>query len=225
MDLRIMNSQFLSPLIVSLQVAIIGGAIAIIAGTVIAYLMNKYQFRGKTALEILFLMPIVLPPSVIGFLLLVTIGASSPLYPLIELLFGQTIIFTKTAAIIAASIVAFPIMYQSAKIAFNHIDPEIIDAAKLDQATEVEIIKYITVPMAIFGLATGAVLALARAFGEFGATLMVAGNIPGKTETLPIAIYMAMAANERQMAAIYVAMMIVTSVIFLLIVKKLSKYS
>ncbi len=220
-----MNSQFLSPLIVSLQVAIIGGAIAIIAGTVIAYLMNKYQFRGKTALEILFLMPIVLPPSVIGFLLLVTIGASSPLYPLIELLFGQTIIFTKTAAIIAASIVAFPIMYQSAKIAFNHIDPEIIDAAKLDQATEVEIIKYITVPMAIFGLATGAVLALARAFGEFGATLMVAGNIPGKTETLPIAIYMAMAANERQMAAIYVAMMIVTSVIFLLIVKKLSKYS
>lgn len=218
-----MNNQLLSPLFVSLQIAFVGGLIAVFFGIIIAYLMDKYTFRGKLGLEILFLMPIVLPPSVIGFLLLTSIGASSPLYPLIEFIFGQTIIFTKTAAILAASIVAFPIMYQAAKIAINNIDHHVIEAARLDQASEYQIATQVIFPIAKFGLASGAILAFARAFGEFGATLMVAGNIPGKTETLPIAIYMAMAANDRHLAAIYVAIMICTSIIFLLLTRKLSE--
>ncbi len=223
MGLVPMNNQLLSPLFVSLQIAFVGGLIAIGFGIVIAYLMDKYSFKGQFALEILFLMPIVLPPSVIGFLLLTTIGASSPLYPVIEFIFGHTIIFTKTAAIMAASIVAFPIMYQAAKIAFNNIDQHVIEAARLDQASEYQIATKVIFPIAKFGLASGAVLAFARAFGEFGATLMVAGNIPGKTETLPIAIYMAMAANDRHLASIYVAIMICTSIVFLLLTRKLSE--
>lgn len=215
-----MNSQFLSPLFVSLQIALVGGAIAIITGIICAFLMTKHKFRGQLLVEIILLMPIVLPPSVIGFLLLVSVGASSPISPVINLIFGGSIIFTKTAAIIAASIVAFPIMYQAAKICFMQIDHHLIEAARLDKASEFEIASKIILPVSKYGLISGGILAFARAFGEFGATLMVAGNIPGKTETLPIAIYMAMAANDRHLASVYVVIMIITSAIFLIATNK-----
>ncbi len=218
-----MNNQFINPLITSLQIASIAGLIAIIMGTLVAYLMYRYRFKGQFILEIIFLLPIILPPSVIGFLLLVSVGVNSPLYPIVELIFGHSIIFTPTAAIIAASIVAFPIMYQAAKIAFANIDREIIEAAKLDQASDPQIFNQIIIPLSIPALLSGAILSFARAFGEFGATLMVAGNIPGKTQTLPIAIYNAMALNDRHTAGIYVGIMITTSVLFLLITRKLAK--
>lgn len=216
-------NKFIAPLLVSLQVTLIAGVIAITLGIICAYLMHKFKFRGKFIIELIFLMPIVLPPSVIGFLLLISIGVNSPIYPLIEIIFGHSIIFTKTAAIIASAIVAFPIMYQTAKITFANIDPHLIEAAQLDRASSVEIINHIILPLSKYALASGAVLASARAFGEFGATLMVAGNIPGKTQTLPIAIYMAMSINDRALAGIYVVMMIFTSVIFLTLTKKLSQ--
>lgn len=216
-------NKFISPLIVSLEVAFVAGIMAIILGTIAGYFMNKKNFRGKFFLELLFLLPIVLPPSVIGFLLLIGIGVNSPLYPLIELVFGHTIMFTKSAAMIASSIVAFPIMYQAAKIAFNNIDDSIVEAGMLDRATSLQIIRYIIFPLSKYALASGAVLATARAFGEFGATLMVAGNIPGKTQTLPIAIYMAMSVNNRSLALAYVMIMIVTSVVFLLLTKHLGE--
>lgn len=212
-----MDNQIIDPLVVSLQVATISGLIAIVSGTMGAYFMSKHSFKLKPVCELIFLLPIVLPPSVIGFILLITIGSSSPLYPLIEIIFGHSIIFTKTAAVIASSIVAFPIMYQGAKITFNNIDENIIEAATLDKASNLEIFNLIILPLSKFGLATGATLAFARAFGEFGATMMVAGNIPGKTQTLPIAIYMAMSINDRSLAVIYVAMMLITSITFLTI--------
>lgn len=210
-----MSNQIIAPLLVSLQVALVAGIIAIVSGTIIAYFMNKVEFKLKPLCELIFLLPIVLPPSVIGFLLLIGIGSSSPIYPIINGIFGHSIIFTKTAAIIASSIVAFPIMYQGAKIAFNNIDEDVIEAAILDKANKFEIFKQIMLPLSKFGLGTGAVLAFARAFGEFGATMMVAGNIPGKTQTLPIAIYMAMSINDRSLAGTYVVVMIITSVVFL----------
>lgn len=215
--------KFIDPLLVSLEVSLIAGLIAITLGITCAYLMSKFKFRGKSIVELIFLMPIVLPPSVIGFLLLISIGVNSPIYPLIEMIFGHSIIFTKTAAIIASAIVAFPIMYQAAKITFANIDTHLIEAAQLDRATQPEIIRHIILPLSKYALASGAVLACARAFGEFGATLMVAGNIPGKTQTLPIAIYMAMSVNDRILAGIYVLIMIITSVIFLTLTKKLSQ--
>lgn len=216
-------NKFLSPFLVSVQVAFFAGIIAIVLGTIAGYVMYKRSFRGKFLLEIIFLLPIVLPPSVIGFLLLMGVGSNSPLYPLIEAIFGHTIIFTKTVAILASSIVAFPIMYQAAKIAFSNIDHNVVEAGMLDRANSLEIIRYLIFPMAKYGLASGAVLATARAFGEFGATLMVAGNIPGKTQTLPIAIYMAMSVNDRTLAGIYVLIMIITSVIFLVLTKRLGQ--
>lgn len=219
-----MSSQLLSPLYVSLQVALVAGTIAIITGTIVAYFMSKYTFRFKPVCELLFLLPIVLPPSVIGFILLISIGSSSPLYPAIDFIFGQSIIFTKTAAIIASSIVAFPIMYQGAKIAFNSIDDHVIEAAVLDRANKFEIFSQIILPLSKFGLATSATLAFARAFGEFGATMMVAGNIPGKTQTLPIAIYMAMSVNDRSLAGMYVIIMLITSVCFLMITSWIQWY-
>lgn len=217
-----MNNIFISPLLISLQVTLIGGSIAIICAIFWAYIMYKYDFRFKFLLEIIFLLPIVLPPSVIGFLILMMVGVNSPLYPLVEFIFGQNIIFTKIAAIIAAAIVAFPIMYQASKIAFNHIDDDIISAAMLDQASQLQIFKLIILPLSKYALVSGMVLAYARAFGEFGASLMVAGNIPGKTQTLPIAIYNAMAINDRTTAAIYVAIMLFCSISFLLLTKSLA---
>lgn len=216
-------NKFISPFLISVQVALIAGIIAIFCGTIVAYFMNKYQFKGKFFLELVFLLPIVLPPSVIGFILLLTIGANSPLYPVVILLFGHSIIFTKTAAIIAASIVAFPIMYQAAKIAFKQIDPHVIEAAILDKANNREIFTQIILPLSKFALGSGAVLAFARAFGEFGATLMIAGNIPGKTQTLPIAIYMAMSVNDRSLAGVYVLIMLITSFIFIYFTSILNK--
>ncbi len=217
-----MSNQFISPLLVSLQIALIAGVIAITIGIICAYYMNKYTFKAQFILEIFFLLPIVLPPSVIGFLLLVSVGVNSPIYPLVEIIFGQNVIFTKTAAILAASIVAFPIMYQAAKIAFENIDNEVVEAARLDQATSSQIFWQIILPLSKPALLSGAILSFARAFGEFGATLMVAGNIPGKTQTLPIAIYNAMALNDRHLAGIYVGIMISTSVLFLVLTKKLA---
>ncbi len=218
-----MNNDFISPLVTSLHIASIAGIIATLSGTFVAYLMYRFKFKGQFLLEIIFLLPIVLPPSVIGFLLLIGIGVNSPLYPLITFIFGHSIIFTPTAAIIAASVVAFPIMYQAASIAFSNIDQDLIKAAKLDHATNGQILFQIIIPLSVASLLSGAILSFARAFGEFGATLMVAGNIAGKTQTLPITIYNAMALNDRATAGIYVLIMITTSVLFLLLTNKIIK--
>ncbi len=216
-----MNS-FLSPLLISLQVASIAGLIAMVLGTFTAYFMSNREFKGKFALEILFLLPVVLPPSVIGFLILVVLGTSSPLYPIIMSIFNHSLIFTKSAAVIAATIVAFPIMYQSAKIAFSQIDEDVISAAIMDQASEKQRFFEIILPLAKNALISGGILTFARAFGEFGATLMVAGNIAGKTQTLPIAIYSAMAVNDMALASKYVLIMISISILFLYLTRKLA---
>lgn len=216
-------NKIISPLIVSLQITIVAGTIAIILGTVCGYFMQKQKFRGKSSVELLFMMPIVLPPSVIGFILLILIGKNGPFSQLIDIIFGGPIIFTKTAAIIASTIVAFPLMYQAAKSGFSSVESNIKEAARLDGANEVQVFSKISFPLASNILISGAILAVARAFGEFGATLMVAGNIPGKTQTLPTAIYMEMASNDRTSAWLYVSIMIFISIFFISIIRKYDK--
>ncbi len=218
-----MSSNIFAPLIVSLEVTICATLVVALIAPLVAYLMIKYNFKGKNIIEMFLLIPIVLPPSVIGYLILISIGASSPLFPIIEFMFGTSIIFTKYAAILAAIIVSFPIMYQMSKISFLNINKDVIEAALLDKANEFEIIKYIIIPCSFFGLITGLVLSFARAFGEFGATLMVAGNIPNKTQTLSIAIYMAMGSNDRGLATLYVIVMLITSTIFILVTQIIIK--
>lgn len=209
----------LSTITLSIEIACIAGCIAIVLGTLCGYLMNKYQFKGKFFLELLFLLPIVLPPSVVGFILLILLGKNSVISPIIEFIFQSPIIFTKYAAIIAASVVAFPLMYQAAKSGFSQVDNEIEDAARVDGASEKKVFLKVTLPMAIQVLVGGAILSIARAFGEFGATLMVAGNIPGKTQTIPTAIYMAMSMNDRGTAWYYVIIMIFISSSFLILLE------
>ena len=152
----------------------------------------------------IFLLPLVLPPTVVGFLLLLLFGRKGPLGKLF-LSFGATIVFSWPATVIAAAVVAFPLMYLTARAALEQVDPRLSQAARTLGATEWRIFREVALPLAWPGVLAGTILSFARALGEFGATLMLAGNIPGRTETIPIAIYFAVEANDLARAATWCA--------------------
>ncbi len=208
-----MQIDFWAPIKLSIEIAAFSGAAAILLGILAARTMLKHRgMKGRMLLETIFLLPIVLPPTVIGFLLVVLFGHNSPIGQLIIALFDQSLIFTWSAAAIASIIVAFPLMYQSAKAGFGGIDAEIEDAARIDGGTEWKIFWRISIPLAARSLLAGAILTFARALGEFGATLMFAGNIPGKTQTMPIAIYMAFESGQSELAWAWVGIMVLMSI-------------
>lgn len=197
-----MNGFDWSPVLLSLRVA--GAALVFVfaAGTLAARLMTRRAFPGKDVLEGLFTLPLVLPPVVTGFLLLVLLGRSGPFGGWLERA-GVQVLFTLTAAVLAAVVVSFPLMYQSAKAAFLAVDRGVEDAARTLGAGEPRVFLTVTLPLAWPGLVAGVVLAFARSLGEFGATVMVAGNIPGRTATVPIAIYALADAGELRAAGAY----------------------
>lgn len=178
-------------------------------------MMRRFEFPGKSALEALFALPLVLPPVVTGFVLLVLIGKQGPIGKLLSEAFHTQIVFTPYAAILAATVVAFPLMYHSTKAAFQGVDHNLEDAARTLGAGTWKVFWTITIPLSWPGLISGMVLSFARALGEFGATIMVAGNIPGKTQTIPLAIYFAAEANDLTMAGAYV--LIISGITFCLI--------
>ena len=147
-----------------------------------------------------FLIPLVLPPTVVGFLLLLLFGRNGPLGNLLRA-FGATVVFSWPATVIAAAVVAFPLMYLTARAALEQVDPTLLQAARTLGATEWRIFRQVSLPLAWPGVLAGTILSFARSLGEFGATLMLAGNIPGRTETIPVAIYFAVEANEITKAA------------------------
>lgn len=200
------------PVILSVKVALLSLIIVSISGTSLAYLMRHRDFAGKALLEAMFIMPLVLPPVVTGFLLLLLIGKQGPIGHLLTDTFHTQIIFTPYAAIIAGAVVAFPLMYQSAKAAFQRVDATLEDAARTLGASEWRVFWTVTIPLAWPGLVAGLVLSFSRALGEFGATIMVAGNIPGKTQTLPLAIYFAAESNDLTQAGLYV--LIISAITF-----------
>ncbi|MCF6411228.1 molybdate ABC transporter permease subunit [Pseudalkalibacillus salsuginis] len=210
-----MVQSFWSPIFLSITIAVTAGIIVVILGIIIGRLMARKYFTGKTVIETLLMLPLVLPPTVVGFLLIVIFGVNSPIGHLITQLFGQSLIFTWFAAVIAAIVVSFPLMYQSAKTGFESVDHEIEDAAKIDGAGNMQVFLKVTMPLAIQALITGGVLSITRALGEFGATLMFAGNIPGKTQTVPTAIYLAMDSGNMEMAWLWVGSIIILSYIML----------
>ncbi|PKR84793.1 molybdate ABC transporter permease subunit [Heyndrickxia camelliae] len=218
-----MVNDFWSPVRLSIEVAVISGIIVLIVGVCIGAIMANKRFKGKSMIETLFLLPLVLPPSVIGFLLIVAFGKNSPIGRLYDWLFHQSIIFTFGAAVIAAAVVAFPLMYQSAKTGFEAIDLDIVGAAKVDGANRRVIFLFILLPLAYKSIISGAILSFARALGEFGATLMFAGNIPGKTQTLPTAVYLAIDAGNTKLAWAWVGCIIVISFIMLMIINRKSE--
>ncbi|MCY6958182.1 molybdate ABC transporter permease subunit [Clostridium brassicae] len=183
--------MILEPIILSLKVAFISTIFTFIFGILLARVFTKYNFRGKDVLECLIIMPMVLPPTITGYGLLILMSRRAFLGKFLYESFGVTLIFTPIAACVAATIVSLPLMYQSSKAAFINIDHIYENAARTLGATEWKIFIKISFPLAWPGIVSGIVLSFARALGEFGATLMVAGNIPGKTQTIPTAIYFA----------------------------------
>lgn len=216
---NLLSEEFLRPIWISLKVATIAGIIVIIFGTVAGRLLARRDFKGKSVLETLIMLPMVLPPTVVGFLLIVFFGKNSVAGQAIEWLFNQPIIFTWWAAVMAASVVAFPLMYQSAKSAFQGVDADIEAAARLDGANEWKVFLRISIPLASKMLLSGCILSFARALGEFGATLMFAGNIPGETQTIPTAIYVAMDSGNITLAWLWVIAIIIISFLMLLTVR------
>ncbi|MEY2195591.1 molybdate ABC transporter permease subunit [Neobacillus sp. BF23-41] len=213
-----MAIDFWSPVRLSIEIATVSGVWVLILGLFFGKVMANTKFKGKTLVETVFLLPLVLPPSVIGFLLIVLFGSNSPIGQMLEELFKQTVMFTWWAAVIASSVVAFPLMYQSAKTGFESIDEEIENAARVDGANEFKLFMFISIPLALKAIISGAILSFARALGEFGATLMFAGNIPGKTQTIPTAIYVAIDSGNMELAWLWVSSMIGISFLMLICV-------
>jgi molybdate transport system permease protein len=211
-----MSSEFWGPIKLSLEIASVSVVFVFLFGIFAARFMARRRFLGKTALETLLTLPLVLPPTVVGFLLIVIFGINSPIGRFIEHVFGSPLIFSWWAAVIAASVVAFPLMYQSAKTGFLSIDPGAEEAARVDGANEWKVFLYVTLPLSAKTLVTGLILSFARALGEFGATLMFAGNLPGKTQTAPTAIYVALESGNMQSAWLWVIAMVGISFLMLL---------
>ena len=203
----------LSIITLSLKIASISTVIVLIAGVFLSRIFTKYDFKGKDIIETLFLLPLTLPPSVVGYGLLILIGKRGLIGKFLLDNFDYQIIFTWVAATIAAAIVSFPLMYQQSKSAFQGIDSTIEDAARSLGANSFQVFTKITFPLALKGILSGLVLTFARSLGEFGATIMVAGNIPGKTQNIPLAIYLAVETGNKALANKLVLIEIVFSFI------------
>ena len=170
-------------------------------------------------METCLMMPLVLPPSVIGFLLIVIFGNQSIIGTWLKWLFGHSIMFTWYAAVIAATVVAFPLMFQTAKAGFQGVPLNFEEAAQDLGANRLQVVMRVTLPLAKRGLVAGSILSCARALGEFGATLMFAGNIPGVTQTVPTAIYMAIDRGDMMLAWLWVASIVLISFGLLLVAR------
>jgi molybdate transport system permease protein len=191
-----MLSEALVPLLLSLKVAGWATLLAVIAGIGFGYLLARGRFFGREVLDAMLTLPLVMPPTVLGYYLLVLLGRRGPVGGWLESTFGINLIFTWQGAVIAAALVAFPLVYKAARAAFEDIDTNLEKAGRSLGFSELKVFARITLPLAWHGILAGAMLAFARALGEFGATLMVAGSLPGRTQTLSIAIYEAVQAGD-----------------------------
>ncbi|MGX6444132.1 molybdate ABC transporter permease subunit [Neobacillus sp. K501] len=211
------QNEFWSPLLFSLEVAAISVMIVCCLGISLGRFLYNKQFKGKMLVETFLMLPIVLPPTVIGFLLIYFFGKNGLIGIIIDQLFQHSIMFTPGAAIIASTTVAFPLMYQSVKLGFQSVDKDIEEAARVDGANEWKVFLYVSLPLSLPSIISGLVMSFARALGEFGATLMFAGNIPEKTQTAPTAIYVAMESGNMRLAWLLVLSMVLISSIMLLL--------
>ena len=204
----------LTPLWISLRTSLLASLATFLLGILLARVFLYAKGWIKWLTDVLFTLPMVLPPTVVGFFLLVAVGKNSPLGRFLKQ-FDLSLIFTWQATVLAAVVVSFPLMYRAAQGAFEQVDENLIWAARTLGMKEWKIFLRILIPQAWPGIAAGAVLSFARALGEFGATLMIAGNIPGRTQTIPIAIYFATAAGDMRTAWIWVAIITTVSCIVL----------
>ena len=203
-----------SPLWISLKTAFLATIITSIIGIFISYKMANYKGRGRGIIDGIFTLPLILPPTVIGFFLLLLCGKNG-FVGKIFMSFNKNIIFSWSATVIAAAVVAFPMMYRTCRSAFEQIDKNMISAARTLGLSETKIFFKVAIPLAWPGIIGGLVLSFARALGEFGATLMIAGNIPGRTQTMPVAIFFAVESGDMNKAMIWVLIIVAISFIMI----------
>jgi molybdate transport system permease protein len=184
------------PVVLSLQVTAVATCLILVIGLGCAWVLARCRFAGQTMVETIISLPLVLPPSVVGYYLLLACGRGSPV---VEWL-GIHLLFTWPAAVLASTVVGVPLMVQAARAAIASVDPSLENAARTLGSSEPEVFWRVTLPLARRGIVAGLVLGAARALGEFGATLMIAGNIPGRTQTLPLAIYDAVQNQQYSLA-------------------------
>jgi len=198
------------PLLLTLKVACWATFFATALGVLVAYAIARVRFPGRDLLDAAMMLPMVMPPTVLGYYILVLVGRRGPIGAWLDSTFGITLIFTWQGAVIASTLVAFPLVYKAAATAFEGVDRQYEQAARVLGKSEWAVFLRVTLPLAWRGILGGSMLGFARALGEFGATLMVAGSIPGKTQTLSIAVYEAVQAGNDDLAYFLV---IVTSVV------------
>lgn len=214
----------ISPILISLKTATVATFFTFIFGVIAAKLVLDIKSeRIKAVLDTVFTIPLVLPPTVIGFLLLLIFGVKRPVGRFLLEFMGIRIIFSWQATVIAAFVIAFPLMYRTAKGAFEQVDENLILAARTLGMSEMKIFFKILLPLASPGVLGGVILSFARALGEFGATAMIAGNIENKTRTLPLAIYSEVAAGNMNQAAYYVIVVLAISFVVILLMNYFSR--
>ena len=208
----------LSFLVVSCATIIVG-----VVGLALAFLLAKREFRGKELLDAILTMPLVLPPTVTGYYLIVLLGRRGILGEFIYDLTGWSFVFTWQGAVVAAVIVSLPLMIRASRASIESVNPNYEIASYTLGKSELETFFRITLPLARRGIIAGLILSFARALGEFGATLMIAGNIPGKTQTMPLAIYEAVAAGDDKQAQILALILTAISILAVYLTNKISR--
>ncbi|MEO8223173.1 MAG: molybdate ABC transporter permease subunit [Gammaproteobacteria bacterium] len=216
-----MAESILTTLLLTGKIAGVAVTLALIAGVGAAWAMHRLKFPGRTLVDAVLTLPMVLPPTVLGYYLLTLLGRRSVLGQWLEATLGIRLIFTWQGAVIAAAIVAFPLVYQGTRAAFESVNGQLEDAARVLGSSELRVFARVTVPLAWPGILAGTMLAFARALGEFGATLMVAGSLPGKTQTLSLAIYDAVQAGNDADALLLVGVTSLSCVIILVLAARL----
>ncbi|GIK71919.1 MAG: molybdenum ABC transporter permease subunit [Chloroflexota bacterium] len=211
-----------TPLRLSLQVTITATLLVLATGVPLAWLLARKRFPGREALGAAAMLPLVLPPTVLGYYLLVLLGAQSPFGRWLAEI-GFPLVFTWRGAVIAAAIAAFPLMVESARTGFESVDPRLEGVARTLGRSEFAIFWRVTLPLAWRSIVAGAALTFARALGDFGATLMVAGNIPGRTQTMSLYIYDLVQANRQGEANQMVLLITVLAVALLVIARRLNR--
>ena len=209
-----MESFDWSPVWISLATSITATVITLVAGLAAASWRERKNGAGMALVDGIFLLPLVLPPTVVGFFLLLLFGRNGPLGKLL-LSIGANVVFSWPATVIAAAVVSFPLIYLTARAALEQVDPQFLQAARTLGASEWRVFREVALPLAWPGVLAGTILAFARALGEFGATLMLAGNIPGKTATIPVAIYFAVEADDMNRAAVWCSIDVLISLALL----------
>ena len=209
------------PLTLSLRVALIATALVVVMGVALGWLFARKKFFGRELLDAAVTLPLVLPPTVLGYYLLVLLGRQSPVGRAIESVTGEPLVFTWKGAVVAAMVGALPLMVKTSRAAIASVDKDLEDAARTLGQSEWRVFWRVTLPLASRGITAAAMLSFARALGDFGATLMVAGNIPGRTQTAAIAIYDATQAGRSDHALILVVILSVAALALVYATNKL----